>query len=90
MSLNLLHEREKERAADAVKINNGRKPQFGDHMRNPWAGEINPHRDGYFVRARRVTGKFNPGLWYQMTDKKGKFWEIDGQYAIFIDHLEVK
>ncbi|WP_323870033.1 hypothetical protein [Xenorhabdus szentirmaii] len=79
---------EKERAEEAVRINNGRKPEFGDYMRNPWAGEGNPHRDGYFVKSKRVTGKLNPGLWYQMTDKKGKFWEIDGQYAMFIDHLE--
>ncbi|WP_202926137.1 hypothetical protein [Photorhabdus laumondii] len=84
----ILKQLEKELAAEAEKINNGRKPAFGDHMRNPWASKNNPHRDGYFVKARRATGKFNPGLWYQMTDKKGKFWEINGRYAVFIDHSE--
>ncbi|OTA15016.1 hypothetical protein Xbed_03627 [Xenorhabdus beddingii] len=79
-----------QRKKAAITINRGRKPVFGDHMRNPWAGESNPNRDGYFVRSRRVTGKLNPGLWYEMTDKRGRFWEIDGVYAIFIEHLEAE
>lgn len=72
----------------AIRINSGRKPAFGDRMRNPWAGERNPQRDGVFVSKRRATGRLNPGLWYKMTDTKGKFWEINGDSAMFIDHLK--
>lgn len=77
---------EVERAS--AEINKGRKPKFGDRMRNPWAGEINPHRDGFFVKATRRTGKFNPGLWYQMTDGKGEFWESNGKSMFFLDAIK--
>lgn len=82
-----LAERQKAMVELAAQVNAGRQPQFADHMRNPWAGEGNPSKDGYFVQAKRVTGKFNAGLWYRMTDRKGKFWEINGQTAMFIEHL---
>jgi hypothetical protein len=80
-------DREKAMHELAKKINDGRKPEFGDPMRNPWAGESNPTRDAYFVKSKVVTGRMNPGLWYQMTDKKGKFWDSDGKSLVFIDHL---
>jgi hypothetical protein len=72
----------------AKKINDGRKPVFGDFMRNPWAGECNPTRDAYFVKSKVIKGRMNPGLWYEMTDKNGNFWESDGKSLIFIDHLK--
>ncbi|EKN3715433.1 TPA: hypothetical protein PXN30_002748 [Yersinia enterocolitica] len=72
----------------AKKINDGRKPEFGDLMRNPWAGEGNPHRDAYFVKSKVTTGRMNPGIWYQMTDRKGNFWDSDAKSLIFIDHLK--
>lgn len=78
-----LAERQKDMEAAARAHNGNRKPQFGDSMRNPWAGEGNPYRDGYFVREKRVTGSFNPGLWYQMTDGQGAFWETNGKVAMF-------
>lgn len=71
--------------AEALRVNAGRKPKFGDLMRNPWAGEGNPTRDGYFVRAKTVTGRFNPGLWYEFTDGNGKFWESSGKCAMFVE-----
>ncbi|EPM3638945.1 hypothetical protein [Enterobacter roggenkampii] len=69
----------------AEAINAGRKPQFGDKMRNLVAGEDNPRRDAYFVKQKRVTGRMNPGLWYTMTDRKGNFWDSCPKGLIFID-----
>lgn len=83
-----LNERRKALHDLAKKINAGRKPKFGDRMCNLWAGEINPNRFGLFVRSRRATGRMNPGLWYEMTDGEGKFWETSGDAAVFADHLK--
>jgi hypothetical protein len=68
---------EQELEAQALRINAGRKPKFGDLMRNPWAGESNPRRDAYFVR--RV------GDHYEFTDKRGDFWQTRSKFAFFID-----
>lgn len=76
---------EQEHEANALRINAGRKPKFGDLMRNPWASDGNPQRDGYFVRERHQSGAFNPGHYYEFTDKRGKFWETRAKYAFFID-----
>lgn len=51
-------------------------PMFGATVTNHYASEINPHRVGYFVRATRVTGRLNPGVWWQITDGRGDFWEV--------------
>jgi len=76
-----LKQREQYHEAEAKRINAGRKPKFSDLMRNPWASEINPIRDGYFVR-QISTG---PNAAYVFTDRKGKFWETSTKYAFFID-----
>lgn len=70
---------------EAEKLRNGRKPQFGDKMRNLVAGEGNPRRDAYFVKQKRVTGRMNPGIWYTMTDKKGHFWDACPKGLVFIE-----
>lgn len=69
----------------AAAINAGRKPQFGDKMRNLVAGEDNPRRDAYFVKEKRVESRLNCGLWYTMTDRKGNFWDSCPKGLIFID-----
>jgi len=69
----------------AKELRAGRKPQFGDKMRNLIAGESNPRRDAYFVKSYKVTGRFNPGTWYTMTDKKGAFWDSCPDGMIFIE-----
>ncbi|MCO5781788.1 hypothetical protein [Citrobacter meridianamericanus] len=69
----------------AEKLNAGRKPQFGDKMRNLVAGEGNPRRDAYFVKQKTVTGRLNPGMWYTMTDGEGSFWDSCPKGLIFID-----
>lgn len=52
------------------------KPKFGDLVENGWASEGNPTRRGFFVREFRRTGRLNPGLTWEITDGKGKFWEF--------------
>jgi hypothetical protein len=52
------------------------KPCFGDVIENGWASEANPTRIGLFVREGRRTGRMNPGRYFEVTDGKGKFWEL--------------
>lgn len=53
------------------------KAKFGDLVENGWASEANPTRTGYFVREfRRPHGRMNAGLTWEITDGKGKFWEL--------------
>jgi hypothetical protein len=61
-----------------------RHPHFGEHVHNISAGESNPRRDGIFVRVVRVTGKMNPGTWYECTDGKGSFWQSDPRSLIVL------
>lgn len=68
-------------------VNKGRRPQYGDRMRNPWAGDKNPTRDGVFVKSGYRAGMTNHGPWYQFTDCNGKFWETRTNCVIFIDHI---
>lgn len=82
-----LQERQREMRELAAKVNAGRKPEFGDLMMNPWASDGNPHRDGFFVRVTSKTGRVNPGIWYEMTDRKGSFWEVNGNTMMFCDNL---
>lgn len=82
-----LQERQQAMKDMAKTVNAGRAPRFGDYLLNPWAGENNPNRKGYFVESKKVTGRLNPGLWYRLTDKNGKFWEINGECAMFVQHL---
>ena len=49
-------------------------PSFGDVVENGWASEDNPTRRGFFVRAFKVAGRMDPGLTWEITDGKGKFW----------------
>ena len=51
-------------------------PAFGDLVENGWASEDNPTRRGYFVRSFKRSGRMNPGVTWEITDKKGKFWEL--------------
>ena len=62
-------------------------PSFGDVVENGYASEDNPTRRGFFVRAFKRTGRMNPGLTWEITDKAGKFWEI--QPAIIGERLTV-
>lgn len=71
----------------AKTVNKGRKPQFGDRMRNPWAGDKNQTRDGVFVKSGHRSGMVNHGSWYQFTDCNGKFWETRTNCVLFIDHI---
>lgn len=52
--------------------------KFGDRYVNPWASDRNPTKVGYFVRWKyRSRGRTNPGKYMELTDKKGKFWELE-------------
>jgi len=52
------------------------KPSFGDVIENGWASDANPTRIGFFVREFTRTGRLNPGVTWEITDGKGKFWEF--------------
>lgn len=52
---------------------------FGDPVTNVCAGEQNPLRHAYFVRRK--------GQYIELTDRKGKFWDMDPE-VIFPGHLD--
>lgn len=59
------------------------KPQFGDWLENVMAGDGNPHKRGRFVRVVRVPrGRMNAGLWWEMTDGRGDFWQSNPESCI--------
>jgi hypothetical protein len=61
-----------------------RAPRFGEMMRGVWAGRINPQRDGMFVRTVRRTGRMNPGVWHELTNGKGDFWQYEARNTVFL------
>lgn len=65
-----------------------RKPKFGDWMRNAMCTDSNPRHTAQFVRIISITGRVNPGTWYQMTDGEGDFWLSDPQSLEFMYTLE--
>lgn len=66
-----------------------RTPRFGALVTNHIAPERNPQRTGYFVRSGRRTGRLNPGLWWEMTDGRGNFWQLHPKEKHFIGRLTV-
>jgi hypothetical protein len=50
-------------------------PVFGAWYRNSYASDTNPHRDGRYVRTITRKGRLNPGVYYELTDGHGAFWE---------------
>lgn len=58
------------------------KPQFGDWLENVMAGDGNPHKRGRFVRVVRVPrGRINAGLWWEITDGRGDFWQSNPEHC---------
>lgn len=51
-------------------------PLFAEWVENTMASESNPTRRGRFVRVVRRTGRLNPGVWWEMTDGHGSFWQV--------------
>lgn len=51
-------------------------PKFGATVTNRLAGDTNPRRVGIFVRAGRNTGRMNHGVWWELTDGRGDFWQV--------------
>ena len=60
-------------------------PKFGQRIRGVWASVDNPIRDGYFVEVVRRTGRLNPGVFYRITDGKGRFWEYNAADTVLLD-----
>ena len=50
--------------------------KFGDIVINHWASENNPIREVFVVGKKHRSGRVNPGPYLEVTDGKGKFWEI--------------
>lgn len=63
-----------------------RRPIFGELIRGIWAGKTNPQRDGYYVKTIVRKGRLNPGIWYQLTDKKGRFWQYEATHTLFLSN----
>lgn len=61
-----------------------RAPRFGEWMRGVWASKSNPIRDGMYVRTVIRTGRMNSGVFYELTDGNGRFWEYPAKSTVFI------
>jgi hypothetical protein len=61
------------------------EPEFGERIRGNYASVDNPIREGYYVRTIIRTGRLNPGKWYQLTDRKGRFWNFMASEVSFPD-----
>lgn len=59
--------------------NGGTHPRFGERVTSRYASDDNPTKHGIFVRTIRRTGRRNRGLHYELTDGKGRFWEIPAE-----------
>lgn len=64
-----------------------RGPKFGDWVRGNYASEGNPIRDGMYVRTIRKTGRMNPGVFYELTDGNGKFWQFEAKNTTRLEHI---
>ena len=54
----------------------GPAPTFGDWFAGIYASPENPTKYGMYVRTVRVPhGRMNPGIFYELTDGHGKFWQ---------------
>jgi len=40
-----------------------------------YSSSDNPHNRGVYVRTIRRTGRINPGVWIEVTDRNGEFWQ---------------
>jgi hypothetical protein len=67
-----------------LAVGDTRKPKFGEKIRGIWAGDDNPIRDGMYVETIRRTGRVNRGIWYRLTNGKGKFWEFEAKDTVFL------
>lgn len=63
----------------------GNQPSFGERLRGIYASADNPIRDGFYVKTIHRSGRVNPGKFYQLTDRKGKFWSYPAECVIFLD-----
>lgn len=70
---------------NALLAGDARNPKFGEWIRGIWASERNPQRDGMYVETKRRTGMVNPGVWYRLTDGRGKFWEYEAKDTLFLN-----
>ena len=53
-------------------------PCFAARVENLVTSPKNPHRFGLFVKTIRIPhGRMNAGLWWELTDGKGDFWQTD-------------
>jgi len=66
-------------AERACEIPDGQErvvPIFGDLFIGVHASDENPHKRGMYVRTCRRRGAVtNPGVFYQLTDGRGDYWE---------------
>lgn len=65
--------------------------KFGDPIENVWASPDNPTKYGFFVRTIKRLGRvMNAGMWVEMTDGNGEFWEVNPEAIRLTTVLQVK
>jgi hypothetical protein len=71
-------------AATGYERGDSRTPIFGEQIMGIWASETNPQRVGRYVETIRQTGRLNPGVWYRLTDGRGRFWKYEASQTLFV------
>lgn len=71
-------------AATGYERGDLRVPIFGEQIMGIWASETNPQRVGRYVETIRRTGRLNPGVWYRLTDGRGRFWMYEASQTLFV------
>lgn len=58
--------------------------RFGDWFAGIHASEDNPQRCGMYVRTVIRSGRTNSGVWFELTDGRGNFWEYKRDEVEFL------
>lgn len=68
-------------------MTNKPKMQFGETIiENINASDDDPCKRGVYVRTIRRTGRMNPGVYVEVTDRNGKFWQWSIECVKVVTH----
>ena len=63
------------------------KMRFGETIiENIYASDDNPLKRGVYVRTIRRTGRMNPGVYIEVTDRNGEFWQLSIECIRVVTH----